>query len=51
MKKILKQMMVGAPQPIADRRSTHIPDLVVKQLQCVQGGIVPVRVHTHHTVG
>ena len=43
-------MIVRAPQALADRRSTHIADLVVIQRHCLQGGIVPVRVHTLHTV-
>ena len=44
------EMIVRAPQDLADRRSTHIADLVAIQPQCLQGGIVPVRVHTLHTV-
>ena len=45
-------IIVNAPQALADRRSTNIADLVVLQLQCLQGGIVPVRVsYTLHTVG
>ena len=40
-----------APQALADRRSTNIADLVAIQLQCLQGGIVPVRILTLHTVG
>ncbi len=44
-------MSGDAPQPLADRRSTHIADLVAMQFQCVQGGIVPVRVETRLTVG
>ena len=43
-------MILHAPQALADRRSTNIADLVVIQFQCLQGGIVPVRVHTLHTV-
>ena len=45
------QENVDAPQTFTDRRSTNIADLVTLQQQCVQGGIVPVRVHTRHTVG
>ncbi len=46
-----RAICVDAPQPLADRRCTHIADLVAPQIQCVQGGIVPVRVHTRHMVG
>jgi hypothetical protein len=41
-------MIVDAQQALADRRSTNIADLVLFQIQCLQGGIVPVRVHTPH---
>ena len=44
-------IIVDAPQALADRRSTNIADPVAIQPQCLQGGIVPVRVHTLHTVG
>ena len=44
-------IIVDAPQALADRRSTDIADLVAIQPQCLQGGVVPVRVHTLHTVG
>ncbi len=44
------KMIVDAPQALADRRSTNITDLVELQPQCLQGGILPVRVHILHTV-
>ena len=45
-------IIVDAPQALADRSSTNIADLVLLQLQCLQGDIVPVWVsHTLHTVG
>ena len=40
------EMIVRAPQALADRRSAIIADLVAIQIQFSQGGIVPVRVHT-----
>jgi hypothetical protein len=43
-------MIVGAPQGLADRRSTNIADVVPMQTQFLQGGIVPVQVHTLNTV-
>ena len=46
------EMIVRAPQALADRSSTNIADLVANQIQCLQDGIVPVQVsHTLHTVG
>ncbi len=44
-------MIDDVPQALADRRSADIADLVVPQIQCLQGGIVPVRAHTLHAVG
>ena len=44
------EMIVRAPQALADRHSTNIADLVFAQTQCLQGGIVPVRVHTLRAV-
>ncbi len=44
-------MSVVAPQTLADGRSTIIANLVLLQIECVQGGIVPVRVQTRSTVG
>ena len=44
-------MIDDAPQALADRRSADIADLVAVQIQCLQGGIVPVRAHTLHDVG
>ncbi len=41
--------MVDAPQALKDRRSTNIADLVVLQLQCMQGGTVPARGHSQST--
>ncbi len=41
-------MFVNAPQALADGRSSNSVNLVVMQIQCLQGGIVPVRVHTPH---
>ena len=40
-------MIVRAPQALADRRSAHVADPVIIQPQSFQGDIVPVRVHTH----
>ncbi len=39
-------MSVYAPQPLANRLSTLSADLVELQYQCLQSGIVPVRVHS-----
>ncbi len=46
-----RSISVDVPQPLADRHSPLIADLVARQIQCVQGGIVPVRGHTRHTLG
>ena len=48
---IANTMIDDAPQALSDRSGADIADLVPAQLQCLQGGIVPVRAHTLNAVG
>jgi hypothetical protein len=41
-----KQVILDAPQALADRRSATITYLDASQLEFLQGDIVPARVHT-----